>query len=81
MSETYPHRMRLHGPWRAVPVGLGPVGVVTLPGLLATQGYGVVAGPIRLQRVFHWKAVMEDDEEVELTIDGLVGAASVTVNG
>jgi len=83
----YPHRIRLRGPWQWEPLelrGPGPLPGpqrVTMPCRLADGGFAGFAGRVRMTRKFGYPGRIDADERVWLTIDGVEGQASITLNG
>jgi hypothetical protein len=83
----YPHRIRLRGPWEyellpAGAAGLPPIsGRLSLPCALDNSPLSGFAGRVRFRRRFGLPRRIDDHERVWLTIEGLAGATSVSLNG
>ncbi|MFO0842713.1 MAG: hypothetical protein U0797_10010 [Gemmataceae bacterium] len=72
---TYPHRIRLRGPWEFESPGEPPCRV-TMPG-----SWGDFAGRARYRRHFGYPGRLDEFERVWLTFDRVADRASVTLNG
>ena len=83
---TYPHRIRLRGPWECEPLTsrggerLPEQRRVTMPGRLADLGLGGFAGQVRFVRKFGYPGRIDDFERVWLTCAGLEGTAEIRLN-
>jgi hypothetical protein len=80
MTATYPHRMRLLGPWECEPPA-GPPRRVTVPCRLAECGLTGCRGRVRFRRRFGYPGRIDADERVWLTFEEVRGAAEVWLNG
>ncbi|MCI0681625.1 MAG: hypothetical protein L0Y71_05945 [Gemmataceae bacterium] len=83
---TYPHRIRLRGPWECEPLEALGGGVlpaprrVTLPGSWGDLGLPGFAGRVRFVRKFGYPGRIDDYERVWLVGDGMEGVATLRLN-
>lgn len=84
----YPHRMRLHGPWKCQPLEAGEHDrtlpqdrEVPMPGRIREQGLMRFFGLILFQRSFGKPRQIDDWERVWLTFDRIDGSADIRLNG
>jgi hypothetical protein len=75
MVITYPHRIRLRGPWTYQVMPDGPTGRVVMP-----TSWGSFRGTMRLQRRFGYPGQIDEDERVWLTLAGYSRSAQITLN-
>jgi hypothetical protein len=93
VKPSYPHRIRLHGPWECEPLEVrDPVGRlvpsrelphgrrVRPPGSLRDLGLKGFAGRVRLRRRFGYPGQIDDFERVWLTFAGIEGLAEFHLN-
>ncbi|MGF1578297.1 MAG: hypothetical protein ACFCD0_02915 [Gemmataceae bacterium] len=97
MAVSYPHRIRLRGPWECEPLGAfveRPDGQVevsesTVPGRFRMTmpchwhegGLENFRGLVRFHRRFGYPGQIDEDERVWLTFVGWTGTGNVSVNG
>src|SRR5262249_4666249 len=85
--NSYPHRIRLRGPWeceplaRAGPGALPPPGRVSVPCTWAEGGLPDFAGRARFRRRFGYPGRIDPHERVWLTFAGVSDRAEVALNG
>ena len=83
---TYPHRIRLRGPWECEPLersgggSVPPRRRVTMPGSWAELGLPGFAGRVRFIRKFGYPGRIDDYERVWLVGDGMEGVAEIRLN-
>lgn len=83
---TYPHRIRLRGPWECEPqeaLGGGALPArrrVTMPGAWGDLGLPGFAGRVQLVRKFGYPGRVDDYERVWLVGEGLEGVAAIRLN-
>jgi hypothetical protein len=84
---SYPHRIRLRGPWEHEPLAreageaaLPPPGPLRLPARWADGPLAGFAGRVRLRRHFGYPGHLDENERVFLVIDGAAGCRAVAVN-
>lgn len=83
---TYPHRIRLRGPWECAPqeaLGGGALPRrrrVTMPGSWGDLGLPGFAGRVQFVRKFGYPGRIDDYERVWLVADGMEGIAAVRLN-
>jgi hypothetical protein len=81
MTTSYPHRLRLLGPWECeAPAGAEPQRV-TMPCRLADCGLAGFSGTVRFRRRFGYPGRIDAEERVWLTFAGVSGAAELRLNG
>ncbi|MBI3412271.1 MAG: hypothetical protein HY040_28465 [Planctomycetes bacterium] len=80
---SYPHRIRLRGPWESsIPSGADAVvGRIHLPCSLNETRLRDYAGPVRFTRSFGYPGRIDADERVWLIIAGLEREAEIVLNG
>jgi hypothetical protein len=74
----YPHRIRLRGPWQAIPEG-GQPRRLTVPCRLADHGLANLS--VVLTRKFGYPGRIDDRERVWITVADVAGWARTTLNG
>lgn len=80
---SYPHRIRLRGPWDVVPLPESaslPPRHAKMPCRLADAGLAGYAGKVRLLRRFGFPGRIDSFERVWLVCDGFDGVARVALN-
>ena len=83
---TYPHRIRLRGPWQATPLSRAdgdlrpPATTVRMPCRL-DDVWPEFRGTVRLTRPFGLPRQLDDYERVWLTVAGMTGRADAALNG
>ena len=77
--ELYPYRIRLRGPWQAIPVSRAAT-TIRLPCRCEDVWPGF-RGVVRFTRAFGMPRKLDDYERVYLTIAGMTGSAEVRLNG
>jgi len=83
---TYPHRIRLRGPWECEPqesLDGGAVPLrrrVTMPGSWGDLGLAGFRGRVLFARKFGYPGRIDDYERVWLVADGMEGTASICLN-
>jgi hypothetical protein len=89
VKPTYPHRIRLHGPWECEPLERLPLAAedelpharrVRPPGSLRDFGLAGFMGRVRLRRRFGYPGQIDDFERVWLTLAGVAGPAEIVLN-
>jgi hypothetical protein len=85
---SYPHRIRLRGPWQLEPLSrLGPgeslpaALTMRMPGRLSDAGLHDFRGPMRFRRRFGYPGRIDSNERVWLTFEGVEGQAMAELNG
>jgi hypothetical protein len=85
---SYPHRIRLRGPWECEPLRAAAAGAplpaprhVTLPAGWGEAGLPGFAGVVRFRRRFGYPGRIDPYERVWLTCAGVTGTAEVWLNG
>ena len=76
MVTTYPHRIRLRGPWNYQVMPDGPTGRVVMP-----ASWGSFRGTMTLRRPFGYPGQIDEDERVWLTLAGYSHRGQITLNG
>lgn len=82
MTQIYPHRIRLRGPWEYQPLTPreGTVGRMTMPCRWGDGGLASFAGTVRFLRRFHWPSAIDPLERIWLTLAGVTGSADLSLN-
>lgn len=78
---SYPHRIRLRGPWQCQPLPDGLISRVTMPCSLTETGLARQDGVVQCCRRFGYPGRIDADERVWLTFDGTGPQAAVSLNG
>jgi hypothetical protein len=85
---SYPHRIRLRGPWQAEPLNRLEPGdplpaplTIRMPGRLLDSSLHGFRGRVRFRRAFGYPGRIDDNERVWLTFAGVAGGALVELNG
>lgn len=83
---TYPHRIRLRGPWECIPIESSGAVLpmprrVTMPGRFQDHGLAAFAGRVRYLRTFGYPGQIDEHERIWMTCAGLEGAAEIQLNG
>ena len=77
---SYPHRIRLRGPWECEPAGLPPRRMA-LPCRWKDGGLSDFSGHVRFRRRFGYPGQIDAYERVWLTMAGVSDYAEVQLNG
>jgi hypothetical protein len=77
---SYPHRIRLRGPWDCEPSGRPPLRMV-LPRRWADGGLMDFTGRVRFRRRFGYPGRIDAYERVWLTLEGVSDQAAIELNG
>jgi hypothetical protein len=85
---SYPHRIRLRGPWQVEPLsGLAPGGplpaplTLRMPGRLSDSALQHFRGRVRFRRAFGYPGRIDSFERVWLTFAGVEGRTVAELNG
>jgi hypothetical protein len=81
LSASYPHRIRLRGPWECDPIAGPPPRRVHMPADWAGAGLAGFRGCALFTRKFGYPGKVDETEHVWLTCDGCTGCREVRLNG
>jgi hypothetical protein len=81
LSASYPHRIRLRGPWECEPLHGPQPRRVVMPCRWADADLNEFRGLARFTRKFGYPGRVDHTEHVWLTCDGVIGCTEVRLNG